>query len=310
MISLHQRKLSPSFEMKRLFVFYVVSETLNFTEAAKVLSVGQSTVSHHISALEKELGINLLQRNRRAVELTPEGKKVYVYAKRIFDAFKDFEDYVTRKEKDLGEKLCVYGGENSLLTLVVESIQDFTEQYPSIKFDMVGMSTVPLFSSRDLYVRIFENINHQPDIIQDYLMTFHLGLYANKSYLKQFGEPQSIADLDRHRLIASGHHDSPFFGVGEWILSVGRPKGQNRTPYLIINTAPLTCGAVDKGLGIAIMARESCLLKQEAWVEILPEVAKPEIKAYFTYHSAHKTHPSIRAFEKHLRCVVEKRGWH
>ena len=53
--------------------FIQVAECLSFTEASKRLYISQSTLSHQIFELERELGVRLLQRNKRSVQLTQAG---------------------------------------------------------------------------------------------------------------------------------------------------------------------------------------------------------------------------------------------
>ena len=50
-----------------------VAQTKNFTKAANALSLTQPAVSHHISQLEKELGVKIFIRGKGALILTPEG---------------------------------------------------------------------------------------------------------------------------------------------------------------------------------------------------------------------------------------------
>lgn len=54
--------------------FMVFAETMNYTSAAKRLYISQPTLSSHISALEKEIGVPLVSRNRGGLSLTPAGK--------------------------------------------------------------------------------------------------------------------------------------------------------------------------------------------------------------------------------------------
>ena len=64
-------------DMRQLHTFRVVAMTKNFTRAAVELGCCQSTVTVHIRALERELGISLFERNRssKRVVLTDEGKR-------------------------------------------------------------------------------------------------------------------------------------------------------------------------------------------------------------------------------------------
>ena len=68
--------------------FLSVSQTLNFTNAAKQNDVPQSTISRQIHDLEQQLGVKLFYRTKRDVRLTEEGRTFLPYAKEILDAAK------------------------------------------------------------------------------------------------------------------------------------------------------------------------------------------------------------------------------
>ncbi len=69
--------------LKQLEVFVAVAETGSFTQGAEKSFLTQSTVSQHISALESEFGIRLLDRTGKGVYLTEGGRIFYDYARRI-----------------------------------------------------------------------------------------------------------------------------------------------------------------------------------------------------------------------------------
>lgn len=55
--------------------FLAVARYLNFTKAAEFLYVSQSAVSRRVAMLEEQLGVQLIKRNKRNVELTQAGKE-------------------------------------------------------------------------------------------------------------------------------------------------------------------------------------------------------------------------------------------
>ena len=65
--------------------FLAVENQLSFTRAAAALFVTQSTLSRSISALETELGANLLERDFHNVNLTPAGELMYREMRGIMD---------------------------------------------------------------------------------------------------------------------------------------------------------------------------------------------------------------------------------
>src|ERR1700686_5646465 len=73
-------------EFRHLRYFVAVAEELSFTRAAAVLHVAQSAVSAQIRFLEESVGVTLLERNSRRVELTGAGRSYLQGAKKlIFD---------------------------------------------------------------------------------------------------------------------------------------------------------------------------------------------------------------------------------
>ena len=79
--------------LKQLEAFVATAEFSSFTKAAQIMYLTQSTVSSHISALEKNLGVRLIQRGaRQRVSLTREGELVYREARDILERCQALQD--------------------------------------------------------------------------------------------------------------------------------------------------------------------------------------------------------------------------
>lgn len=92
--------------LKQLEAFVATAEHSSFTRAAEDLYLTQSTVSAHISALERTLGSRLIQRGaRKKVALTEVGKRIYEEAKDILahcQALQSLSEVPSKSELSLG----------------------------------------------------------------------------------------------------------------------------------------------------------------------------------------------------------------
>ncbi len=72
--------------LRQIKYFASVVEHGSFTQAADELYISQSAVSQQISALERELGVKLLERGNRSFTLTAAGEYFYAHCKDVLSA--------------------------------------------------------------------------------------------------------------------------------------------------------------------------------------------------------------------------------
>jgi DNA-binding transcriptional LysR family regulator len=137
-------------ELRHLRYFVAVAEELSFTRAADRLYVVQPTLSGQIKQLEQELGVELFDRSRRAVQLTPAGSMLLIDAVRLLD---DADGIVQRMRSVRGatESLSVGFTAATAVGPVVTAISEFQVRHPEVGLSM--RSTYPAELMRDLEAR-------------------------------------------------------------------------------------------------------------------------------------------------------------
>ncbi|WP_232697421.1 LysR family transcriptional regulator [Brevibacillus daliensis] len=114
-------------------IFEEVIKTGNFTKASENLNVTQSTVSHAISNLEKELGITLFIREARKIHLTPDGAKAYEFIHEILNLNRKLL-HTNFSASSQYPRVITIGSFSSISNYVLpQIIKQFNHLYPFIK---------------------------------------------------------------------------------------------------------------------------------------------------------------------------------
>ena len=118
--------------IEQLQRFLVVAECLNFTAAAERLYIGQSTISRQIASLEQELGVVLLIRGPRSVELTKAGEVLYREGTKLLQHMDRVRDRVIEAGKGVDGKLRIATVPAYFSSLNAISLR-LMETYPNLK---------------------------------------------------------------------------------------------------------------------------------------------------------------------------------
>jgi DNA-binding transcriptional LysR family regulator len=182
------------------------------------------------------------------------------------------------------------------------------ELYPEIQLSVVVDDGELDLSMREADVAIRMSAPRQPDLVQRHLLTIRYHIYAAPSYIKKYGLPQKPEDLDRHRIIIYGTDVRPPTRNTNWLIEAGLRPGSERKPILAVNNVQAIFRAVASGIGIAAlpdyMAQDAADL-----VRLLPDLAGPEVEAYFVYPEELRTSKRIAVFRDFLlRKVAESKN--
>lgn len=198
-------------------LFVEVAWTRSFRRAAEATGMPNSTLSRRISALEKSIGLRLLHRTTRRVELTEAGQLYYERCRRIVEdarlAHEQLGEMLAQPSGVLRASLPVDFATIYMAPLVAE----FARQYPGIsfEFDLTPRRVDLIAEPFDVAICMGELPNS--NLIARLLAWLSVQAYASPGYLQLAGEPKHPSDLAQHECLG-------FPEAGRWTMHRGAEK--------------------------------------------------------------------------------------
>lgn len=119
--------------LEHLTTFVNLAETLNFSKTAVNLNISQSSVSQAIASIEKQLGVTLFYRSRKAVSLTPAGQEFYDRVKPWLNEYNKAVQHVQQVQNAQKMNLTIgYSGTPYEHTVVPKLVRAFCQEHPQI----------------------------------------------------------------------------------------------------------------------------------------------------------------------------------
>lgn len=290
----------------KLRIFHAVAEAGSFTHAGEKLNLSQSAVSRQISNLENELRVPLFRRHARGLVLTDQGETLYATAHDVLlklDAVQSkLTDSTERPEGNLKVTTTVGLGTGWLTT----RIHEFINLYPDVHLEMIlADEEIDLVTrAADCAIRLRQPKN--PDLIQRKLFTVHLHVYAAPSYIKKYGQPKDIEDLQDHKLISYGDNAPTYLNGMNWLLTAGMEGNQKRNAIFQVNNLRALRRVCEEGAGIAVLP-DYIVEDRHALVQLMADVEVPEFDTYFCYPAEMRSSAKLQVFRDYL--ISKARHW-
>jgi len=136
------------FDFRQLRYFVAVAEELSFTKAAIRLHLSQPPLSQQIQALERDLGVRLLERTKRHVALTEPGRIFLEHARQILVQADDARnDAVAAAAGYSGRLRLAYTVSVSFHPALPQSLLRFGQLAPNVRLQLSEMYTEPQFAA-------------------------------------------------------------------------------------------------------------------------------------------------------------------
>jgi DNA-binding transcriptional LysR family regulator len=234
-----------------LALFVEVANTGNFGRAAAALGMPPSTLSRRISALEQELGFQLIHRSSRMFTLTDAGKVCYEQSKSLITEAKRIHENVSGIARQASGHIRVGVPFDLAQTIFLPLFAQYMLDNPGTSIEVLSIGGHPNLLTESLDIAIW--VGHQlrlPDssFWSRRIGTFARRLFASKEYLRNHKKIQEPKDLTEHSCICFVQGES----VNTWELHRGRDR---RTVTVsgsaMANSVGMLARFSKEGMGIA-----------------------------------------------------------
>ena len=279
-----------------LQAFVAVVEAGSFTAAADRLDIAKSAVSRRVSALEERLGVQLLRRTTRRLNMTDTGESFYAHSARILADLEEAEAAVAQEHGELRGKLRVALPLSFGVRHMSEPIADFSRLHPRVSFDLdLNDRRIDLLAEGvDLAIRIGRLADST--LIARRLFEAHTVLCASPDYLERCGSPQTPDDLLNHDCLVYSNLPDP----GRWVCTDrnGERHRVDVTPTMTASSGDFLCAAATAGLGVALQPTfiAGDAISRGELQPVLTNYAWPVTPAYAIYPPTRHLSYRVREF--------------
>ena len=195
------------FDFKNLYIFSSVAKLKSFAKTANALGLSKSVISTRVSELEKSLGVTLLARTTREVNLTSDGAIFLKYCNSILEKIQNLDNFL-QEYKEISGTLKIAIPPYFSRHYIVPYLNEFLNLYPKLKLNItLTEDPVDIISNVfDLQIRI--QIPEEEDLKVVKITDNKKVICASPKYLKKHGYPTNLQDLHSHNCIIFGENSN------------------------------------------------------------------------------------------------------
>jgi DNA-binding transcriptional LysR family regulator len=287
-------------QLSTIAIFCKSAELGSFTAAANVMGLTPAAVSRGISRLESRLGIKLFRRTTRSMSLTDDGKLYFDQCRGAITQIEDAEKLITGQQTVPRGMLRISVPSTYAHYRLLPALAKFRTSYPEISLN-INISNRNIDFVEDGYDLVIR-LGTPPDsrLIARKLEDAPVGIFASRSYLKKFGTPKNLNELQ-----APQHTLLPFLqpSTGKllpWIfIQEGQAVDFNPRSNVHVSDGPIGCVILARhGVGLVQTFNWIAETYKDELIEVLTEYAGRTRPFYLIY-------PQNRHLSARVRALVD-----
>lgn len=233
--------------LESMRTFCRVADLNSFSGAARSLEISPAVVTRQVAALEKELGVRLLNRSTRHVSLSEAGAEYYPGCVELLERLDALDSRVSGQAERATGLLRVSAPLDFGLMYLRPAIREFLSNEPGVRVEIFFEDrTVDLLDERfDVSLRV----GRLPDsnLVARRLGQACIACYASPDYLALKGEPQHPQNLGDHQVLEYSLSST----LGKWRFHCGGRNVDQQVKWrFAANNGRALAEAACEGLGI------------------------------------------------------------
>lgn len=274
-----------NYNLKQLEAFAAVVECGSFTGAADRLYLAQSTVSGHVAAMEKDIGVPLIVRSgKRKIVLTEEGRRVFAHAKAILQSC---EQLSRELEERTSVELALAASTIPMSYLLPGLIAGFAQQMPQCRFTLRGGDSTCVHEQvmdGDAQIGFVGAVMNRKELVYDLLCEDRLVLLTPDSdkYRGLLSAKASGNTLLSDPLIFREGGSGTQLAVDKFLCE-NRIRTEEIHVVARMDNNDTILRAVSQGLGVAIVSELAAAMAQD--VLVFPLEGKSTVRCLYMIHS-------------------------
>ncbi len=284
--------------LQAIRAFARVVETGGFNRAAQSLQMPNATLSKAIKALEKHLGIKLLERSTRRVSVTNDGAAYYERTQHLLTELDDIEATLGRAQASPRGRLRVDAGGSTASGLLIPALPDFCARFPDIQLQLgVTDRTVDVIGENiDCAIR---STADDSALISRKIGSLAWTTCASPAYLQQHGVPALPQQIIDEGLPVAGYF-SAYSGVMPPLhfAEHGNPFDINPYCSVMVNESNAHLATALAGIGLIhtldFMVRPS--IERGDLIAVLEAWRPKPLDVYIAYAPSRQLSTKVRVF--------------
>lgn len=243
------------FDPGLISTFLTVADAGKISQAAKVLHLSQPAVTAQMRKLEATLGARLFERSIGGVALTPEGRRFYDQARKVFALL----DEIAREfseNSEIGGQLTVFASTTIASHVLPPILAQFRLRHPQVGIELCARNTEEVLrgvSAGEAPLGLVEGVARASRVRLEPFLDDELVLIASSRFSSSVSR---LSDLARHPLLWREQGSGSRAVIERALRKSGWKRSQFDYSIRLGNTEAIKAGVM-AGLGVAFVSRWS-----------------------------------------------------